>query len=93
MQPLVQLLIGAIAGVLAKLVLPAKVPGDFTGSILAGVMGSFIAGVIAWTAHGPVMIASSIGAVLMAAAFRFAVRGGQKREQKSRAPESRVPAT
>lgn len=86
------LLIGAVAGILAKLILPARVRGDFTGAMLAGIMGSFVAGVFARVLGGGAgLVASVVGAVTLAVAFQLAVRLGQKRHVPTRT-EDRIPA-
>jgi uncharacterized membrane protein YeaQ/YmgE (transglycosylase-associated protein family) len=75
MQTLVELLIGVVAGGLAKLIVPARAPGDFAATIILGVLGSFMGGAFARTpGSGPRFIASAIGALLVTGFFRFATR-------------------
>ena len=64
------ILIGLVVGALAKLVMPGKDPGGAIVTILLGIAGSFIAGMLGhalgWyeVGDGPGIIASVIGAVL-----------------------------
>jgi uncharacterized membrane protein YeaQ/YmgE (transglycosylase-associated protein family) len=75
MQSLVELLIGIAAGGLAKLLIPWKGPGDLAATVLLAVIGSFMAGAFARTsANEPTFIAASIGALAVAATFRFVMR-------------------
>jgi uncharacterized membrane protein YeaQ/YmgE (transglycosylase-associated protein family) len=70
------LLIGLIVGALAKLLMPGKDPGGAIVTILLGIAGSFIAGMLGralgW--YGPSdsagFIASIIGAILLLAGYR-----------------------
>ena len=74
---LIALIIGLVAGGLAKLVMPGKDPGGLGVTILLGIAGSFVAdilgSVIGWYAdagEGPGIIASSIGAVVVLGVYR-----------------------
>jgi uncharacterized membrane protein YeaQ/YmgE (transglycosylase-associated protein family) len=76
MSILLTILIGAIVGALAKLVMPGKDPGGVIITILLGVAGSFVAGMLGhslgWyeAGEGPGIIASVIGAVILLAIYR-----------------------
>ena len=73
------LLIGLIAGALAKFVMPGKDPGGAIVTILLGIAGSFIAGMLGhalgWyeVGDGPGIIASAIGAVVLLAIYRVVI--------------------
>ena len=73
------LLIGLIVGALAKLVMPGKDPGGAIVTILLGIAGSFIAGMLGhalgWyeVGDGPGIIASAIGAVVLLAIYRVVI--------------------
>ena len=71
------LIIGFITGALAKLVMPGKDPGGLLITILLGIAGSFIAGMLGHSlgwyelGEGPSIIASVIGAVILLAIYRL----------------------
>jgi uncharacterized membrane protein YeaQ/YmgE (transglycosylase-associated protein family) len=73
------LLIGLIVGALAKLVMPGKDPGGTIVTVLLGIAGSFIAGMLGqafgWyeVGDGPGIIASVIGAVILLAIYRLVI--------------------
>ena len=77
MYILVTLLVGLVVGVIAKLVLPGRDPGGTLVTILLGVAGAFVAGVLGhslgWyaTGEGPGIIASVLGAVLLLGIYRM----------------------
>lgn len=77
MYILVTLLVGLVVGVIAKLVMPGRDPGGAIVTILLGVAGSFVAGVLGhslgWyaTGEGPGIIASVLGAVLLLGIYRM----------------------
>jgi uncharacterized membrane protein YeaQ/YmgE (transglycosylase-associated protein family) len=82
------LIVGLIAGALAKLVMPGKDPGGIVVTLLLGVAGSFLAGFVGraagWYREGdtaPGIIASAIGALVLLGAYRLALRarGGHHR--------------
>ena len=79
MSILMTLIIGLIAGGLAKLIMPGKDPGGVIVTMLIGVAGSFIAGMLGqglgWyrVGDGPGIIASVIGAVILLAIYRLVV--------------------
>ena len=73
------ILFGLIVGALAKLVMPGRDPGGIIVTILLGVAGSFIAGMLGqslgWYEAGeaPGWIASIIGAILLLAIYRAVI--------------------
>ena len=79
MHIVVTLIVGLIVGALAKLVMPGKDPGGVIITILLGVAGAFIAGLLGhalgWYAvgEGPGIIASIVGAVILLAIYRAVV--------------------
>jgi uncharacterized membrane protein YeaQ/YmgE (transglycosylase-associated protein family) len=83
MSILLTILIGAVVGALAKLVMPGKDPGGIIITILLGVAGSFVAGMLGhslgWyeAGEGPGIIASIIGSVILLAIYR-AVAGRRR---------------
>ena len=84
MSILLTIVIGAIVGALAKFVMPGKDPGGVIITILLGIAGSFVAGMLGhalgWYAvgDGPGIIASVIGAIILLAIYR-AVAGRRTR--------------
>jgi len=87
MHILWMVLIGLVAGALAKLVMPGKDPGGIIVTILLGIAGSVVAGLIGravgWydtPTEGPGIIASIVGAVLLLGIYRlFVGRYGSNR--------------
>jgi uncharacterized membrane protein YeaQ/YmgE (transglycosylase-associated protein family) len=79
MHILVTLIVGLIVGALAKLIMPGKDPGGIIITILLGIAGSFIAGLLGhalgWykVGDGPGIIASVIGAVILLAIYRAVI--------------------
>ena len=73
------LLIGLVIGALAKLVMPGKDPGGIIITMLIGVAGSVLAGMlgqsVGWYAQGQSagFIASILGALLLLALYRVVV--------------------
>jgi uncharacterized membrane protein YeaQ/YmgE (transglycosylase-associated protein family) len=74
------LIIGLIAGAIAKLLMPGKDPGGIVVTMLLGVAGSLLAGwlgrAVGWYhegTSGPGIIASVIGAFILLAIYRFAI--------------------
>jgi uncharacterized membrane protein YeaQ/YmgE (transglycosylase-associated protein family) len=71
------LIIGLVAGALAKLIMPGKDPGGVIVTMLIGVAGSLIAGFLGrsmgWyeAGEGAGFIASVIGAILLLAIYRL----------------------
>lgn len=71
------ILIGLVAGALAKLFMPGRDPGGIIVTILLGIAGSVVAGwigsAIGWYAvddPGPGLIASVLGAMLLLLLYR-----------------------
>jgi uncharacterized membrane protein YeaQ/YmgE (transglycosylase-associated protein family) len=71
------ILVGLIAGALAKLIMPGRDPGGFLLTILLGVAGSllatFLGRAVGWydqPDEGAGIFASMVGAVLLLAAYR-----------------------
>jgi uncharacterized membrane protein YeaQ/YmgE (transglycosylase-associated protein family) len=79
MSILLTIVVGAIVGALAKLVMPGKDPGGIIITILLGIAGSFVAGMLGsalgWyeAGEGPGIIAGIIGAVILLAIYRVVV--------------------
>ena len=75
------LVIGLIAGVVAKLLMPGKDPGGVIVTILLGVAGSVVAGFLrrSFGLYEPGqmagVVASVIGAILLLAVYRIIKRG------------------
>lgn len=73
------LIIGLVAGALAKLIMPGKDPGGILITMLIGVAGALIAGflgrALGWytEGEGAGFIASVIGAVILLAGYRMIV--------------------
>ena len=78
MHILWMLLIGLVVGALAKLIMPGRDPGGVIVTILLGIAGSLVAGLLGRAAglYGPhqnaSFLASVLGAVLLLAIYRFA---------------------
>ncbi len=74
------IIVGLIAGALAKLIMPGKDPGGIIVTILIGIAGSFIAGflgrAVGWyrdPGSGPGIIASIIGALILLGIYRLVI--------------------
>jgi uncharacterized membrane protein YeaQ/YmgE (transglycosylase-associated protein family) len=74
------LIVGLIAGALAKLVMPGKDAGGIIATMLLGIAGSFVAAflgrALGWYSQvneGPGIIASIIGALVLLGIYRLAV--------------------
>src|SRR5262249_1540923 len=80
MHILWMLVIGLLAGALAKLVMPGKDPGGIVVTMLIGVAGSFIAGWLGRMVghyqggNRPGIFASAIGAIALLALYRLYLR-------------------
>jgi uncharacterized membrane protein YeaQ/YmgE (transglycosylase-associated protein family) len=74
------IIIGFIAGMLAKLIMPGKDPGGFIVTILLGIAGSVVATwlgrALGWYQddQGARFIGSVVGAVIILALYRMFVR-------------------
>jgi uncharacterized membrane protein YeaQ/YmgE (transglycosylase-associated protein family) len=78
---IVALIIGLIAGALAKLIMPGRDPGGILVTMLLGVAGAVLAALlgraVGWyddPGEGPGIIASVVGAVVLLAIYRMARR-------------------
>ena len=73
------LIIGLVIGAIAKVIMPGKDPGGIIVTMLIGMAGSLVAGLIGraagWyaTGEGAGFIASIIGAVLLLGIYRWAI--------------------
>ena len=73
------LLIGLVAGILGKFVMPGKDPGGFIVTILIGIAGALLAGFVAqtmnWTLVGGWQnyAAATVGAIVLLALYRLVV--------------------
>ena len=72
------IIIGGIAGALAKAIMPGKDPGGIIVTILLGIVGAIVAGfigrAIGWydePGEGAGLIASVIGAIIVLAGYRL----------------------
>jgi len=80
MSIVITLIVGLLVGALARLVMPGKDPGGIIVTILLGIAGAFIAGVlghsVGWYEMGdsPGLIASVLGAVILLGIYRLIVR-------------------
>jgi uncharacterized membrane protein YeaQ/YmgE (transglycosylase-associated protein family) len=61
------LVIGLIAGVLAKLVMPGEDPGGFLATIFIGMLGAFVGGLIVGVFGGTGVTGINIWSILVAA--------------------------
>ena len=74
------IIIGAIAGVLAKLIMPGRDPGGCIVTILLGIAGALLAGfvgnAIGWYSQGQAggFIAATLGALLILLIYRMIAR-------------------
>ena len=74
------LLIGLVAGVLGKFIMPGKDPGGFVVTILIGIAGALLAGFIAQTMNWALVggwrnyAAATVGAIVLLAAYRLIVK-------------------
>jgi uncharacterized membrane protein YeaQ/YmgE (transglycosylase-associated protein family) len=75
------LVIGLIVGALAKLVMPGRDPGGILITIVIGIAGSMLAGLIGRQMHwyaatqGESFIASILGAMILLGIYRLVMRG------------------
>jgi uncharacterized membrane protein YeaQ/YmgE (transglycosylase-associated protein family) len=75
------LIIGVIAGYLARLLVPGPDPLGFFGTVLLGIVGSFIGGFIGWAIFGKDLdegalqpsgiIGSIVGAIIALLVYRW----------------------
>lgn len=80
MEIIWMIIIGGIAGALAKLIMPGKDPGGVIVTILLGIAGALVAGFIGravgWydePGEGAGLIASILGAIAVLAVYRMVV--------------------
>ncbi len=78
---IIALIIGLIAGAIAKLLMPGRDPGGVVVTMLLGVAGSVVAyllgRVVGWydePGEGPGVIASILGAMVLLGIYRMALR-------------------
>ena len=80
MQIIWMIVIGLAAGALAKLSVPGKDPGGVMVTILLGIAGSVVAGILGrilgWYAEGQAagLVASVFGAILLLVVYRMVPR-------------------
>jgi uncharacterized membrane protein YeaQ/YmgE (transglycosylase-associated protein family) len=74
------LIVGLVVGAIAKAIMPGKDPGGWIVTMLLGVAGSIVAGLLGSAlgiyragAAGPGIIASIVGAVILLAGYRAIV--------------------
>ena len=81
------IIIGAIAGVLGKLIMPGRDPGGFIITILLGIAGAFIGGLVVNLLFGSggvtgfniwSILVATLGAIILLAIYR-AFAGGSRR--------------
>ena len=74
------IIFGLVAGAVAKFLMPGKDPGGFIGTIIIGIVGAFVGGLIAnMTGFGAVspgfnltsFIFAVIGAIVLLIVYRF----------------------
>lgn len=76
------IVVGLIAGVLAKWIMPGPDPGGIIVTILIGIAGAFVGGYIVQVLGGPALtnvgitsiLISTLGAVLLLAVYRLVTR-------------------
>jgi len=79
MHILVTLIVGLVVGALAKLIMPGRDPGGILITILLGIAGSFVAGMLGhalgWyeVGEGPGILASIIGSIILLAIYRAVI--------------------
>jgi uncharacterized membrane protein YeaQ/YmgE (transglycosylase-associated protein family) len=83
MEIIIILLVAALIGWLADLVVPGRMPFGFIGAIIAGLVGSYIGGVLIgqWgpTLGGFYVIPSLIGAAVVALIVSFIMKALARR--------------
>lgn len=74
MSILWMIIIGLIAGAIAKLIMPGRDPGGIIVTILLGIAGSVVGGFLFGGSDGRVgIIGSIVGALILLAIYRFIV--------------------
>jgi len=75
------IILGLVAGTIAKLLMPGKDPGGILVTILLGIAGSVVGGylgqAVGLTGGGPVgLLGSVVGAVILLAGYRMMKKKG-----------------
>ena len=75
------LIVGLVVGAIAKLVMPGRDPGGVVITMLLGIAGSVVAGLLGRAlglygtgSPGPGIVASIVGAVIILAGYRLVTR-------------------
>jgi uncharacterized membrane protein YeaQ/YmgE (transglycosylase-associated protein family) len=83
------LVVGLIAGAIAKLIMPGKDPGGLLITMLLGIGGSFLAGFLGRAVglyrdpgSSPGILASIVGALVLLGIYRIAVGRGLGRHDR-----------
>ena len=88
MHILWMLIVGLVAGAIAKLIMPGKDGGGIIATLLLGIAGSFVAGFLGRAFHwyspgsGAGIIGSIVGALILLAVYRLAVGRGLGRHDR-----------
>jgi uncharacterized membrane protein YeaQ/YmgE (transglycosylase-associated protein family) len=75
--------IGLVAGVIAKFLMPGRDPGGFIVTILLGIAGAFVASVLGQSlgwygpGEGAGLVGAVVGAVLVLVVYRLVARPGR----------------
>ncbi len=75
--------IGLVAGVIAKFLMPGRDPGGFIVTILLGIAGAFVASVLGQSlgwygpGEGAGLVGAVVGAVLILVVYRLVARPGR----------------
>jgi uncharacterized membrane protein YeaQ/YmgE (transglycosylase-associated protein family) len=75
------IVIGGIAGAVGKLLMPGKDPGGMAVTILLGIAGAFLMGLLGsitgWynAGEGPDFIAAVVGSIILLAGYRMLNKG------------------
>jgi uncharacterized membrane protein YeaQ/YmgE (transglycosylase-associated protein family) len=81
-------IVGLIAGAVAKLIMPGKDGGGILTTLLLGLAGSFVAGYLGRALHwyspgsGAGIIGSIVGALILLGIYRLAIGRGLGREDR-----------
>jgi uncharacterized membrane protein YeaQ/YmgE (transglycosylase-associated protein family) len=81
------IVIGAIAGVLGKLIMPGRDPGGFVITIILGIVGAFVGGLVVGLFGGSgvtgfniwSILVATLGAIILLAIYRAFAGGGSRR--------------
>ena len=79
MSILAWIVVGLIAGALAKLIMPGDDPGGIIVTILIGIVGAFVGGFVVWLFGGTGLtgfsiwsvIVATLGAIILLAIYRL----------------------